>query len=951
MLLRFFFLLLTMCCFAQQPSHYVIGEEELAGVNIYSIVQGKDNKVWLSTNNGLYVYDGSSFFLLTSDKVNDQSLFGLTLDKQGNVYCHNLSGQVLGVKNNRLVIYCELPQKYISNSLFIAFDDQNKLVISCKDLIRYEDKTKQFSLVFNYKEDIAEKLASDEQSRIYFWNNEKKYTLSQGKLIESPVAVPRLSVLQNHVYHKKGHGLLYFANLSNKALLQKYDDKLSLLTFPVPDKDPSVTLRPLLSLSRDLVWLAGSKNGAYCYRTSGQPLFNNTKLFSNYFISSYLEDHEGNVWLGTFGKGIIVIPTMNVVDYSNTMLLEHDDLTQITAGNKTLFFGGVKGNVYGLSNGEIVIKKKGFNKIEFLKYESKSDRLYVNDKVFDGKLNKELFKNDFNKYDVYENKSNDSVFYVTRSGLFAIDKNQKSVSLNYTTRTYGVYNDEVNKTLWLASSTGLEIKKNNQFKKIKVNGELLFSNSITGIGDEVWVATNAGVFVFLKDKMIKQLAVNNKLLSNKVVKIIYRAPYVYIATNEGLQRFSVDLKECVNFTKSEGLLSNAILDFEVVGNSVYVISSKGLQSFDFTKISNRKKLPEVSITKALVNGNLNVIDGAVLSFDENTIEFDFNAITFLDKRNLKYRFQLKGFEEHWQLANFFDGKVVYNKLPAGEYVFEVQLTDGVNFSGKKVFVFQIEPVFWRKWQFIVFAVVLLIIALYLVYRFRVNYLLQKSQAEIEKEKLSKEINKSKLAALNAQMNPHFMFNALNSIQEFILQNKKEQASNYLGDFADLMRSYLQHSQDDSIVLHDEIEMLKLYLKLEKLRFDDDFTYEVTTLGTVDLFKITIPSFLIQPFVENAIKHGLLHKKQNRHLKVKIEQESDQLIVCTIEDNGIGRQKSMEINKNKKHKSFATQASVDRFQLINQNEKGKVGVTINDLYDENNNPLGTQVVLNIPVKYI
>lgn len=948
MWLRYLFLLITLSCFAQQPSHYIVGEEDLAGTNIYSVLQAKDNRVWFSTNNGLYSYDGALFSSISAKGIKDLSLFGLTLDKEGRIYCHNLSGQVLMVENNALKVYCQIPSNYIASSFFIEFDDENKLVVSCKDLIRYNPKAKKFSKLFDFKDDIAEKLARDEQFKIYFWNDEKKYHLSKGNVDESLEKVPRLSLIQNHAYYKKDGQFLYFANLSNKAFLQKNDGLLKSVSYQIPN-DASVTYRPLLSNYKDLIWLAGSKNGAYCYHTNGTPLFNNNKLFSDYFISAYLEDREGNVWLCTFGKGIIMIPNMSVIDYSNVSLLKDDDLTQITAKENTLFLGGVKGNVYALDKDKLSVKSKGFNKIEFLKYESKSNRIYVNDKVFDGNLKKELFKNDYNKYDVFENKKNDSVFYVTRSGLFYLDKMKKNHQLGYTTRTYGVFNDEENNTMWLASSTGLEIKQKGIFKKIEVGHEEIFSNGIVGINGQVWVSSTTGIYVFQKNKLIRHLTTKNKLLSDRIIKIIYQSPYVYVATNEGLQRFTADFKKHLDFTKAEGLLSNAILDFEILGSMIYVVSSKGLQCFDFNTIVKRGKLPEVLINRVFVNGADEVKNNSVLPTNENTLQFSFKAVSFLDKRNLKYRYRLKGYDDQWQSSDFFDNIAVYNKLPAGEYIFEVQLTDGLNTSESKEFVFEIEPVFWKKWQFIVMVLVLFALLLFVVYRMRINYLLEKSQKEIEKEKFSKEINKSKLAALNAQMNPHFMFNALNSIQEFILQNKKEQASNYLGDFADLMRSYLQHSQEDSIMLNDEIEMLKLYLKLEKLRFDDDFVYDVNVGHGLDIYNTRIPSFLIQPFVENSIKHGLLHKKNDRRLIVSIEKDNDEMIICKVLDNGIGRERSLEINKNKKHKSFATQASVDRFQLINQNVKGKVGIEIKDLYDENDTATGTEVILKIPVK--
>lgn len=948
MLLRYLFLLITLSCFAQQPSHYIVGEEDLAGTNIYSVLQANDNRVWLSTNNGLYAYDGALFSSIQAKGIKDLSLFGLTADKDGRIYCHNLSGQVLVVENNALKVYCQIPSHYIASSFFIEFDDQNKLIVSCKDLIQYDSKSKTFSKLFDFKDDIAEKLACDEKFKIYFWNDEKKYCLSNGKVEASVMEIPRLSIIQNHVYYKKDGQFLYFANLSNKALLQKNNGLLKSVNYPLPN-DGSVTYRPLMSKYKDLIWLAGSKNGAYCYRTDGTPLFGNNKLFSDYFISAYLEDREGNVWLCTFGKGIIMIPNMNVIDYSNVSLLKEDDLSQITAKNNALLLGGVKGNVYALDKDKLIIRSKGFNKIEFLKYEPKSGRVYVNDKVFDGDVKQQLFKNDYNKYDVFENKKNDSVFYVTRSGLFYLDKLKNNHQLGYATRTYGVFNDEENNTMWLASSTGLEIKQKGKFRKVKVGKDEIFSNGILGINNQVWVSSNTGIYVFHKNKLTKHLTSKNGLLSERIVKIIYHKPYVYVATNEGLQRFDTDFKEHLDFTKAKGLLSNPILDFEVLGSMIYVVSSKGLQCFDFNTIQKKKKLPEVFINRVFVNGADEVKNDTLLPANENTLQFSFKAVSFLDKRNLKYRYRLKGYDDQWQFSDFFDNIAVYNKLPAGEYVFEVQLTDGVNVSGSKEFVFEIEPVFWKKWQFIALVSVLIILTLLFIYRLRINYLLQKSKTEIDKEKLSKEINKSKLAALNAQMNPHFMFNALNSIQEFILQNKKEQASNYLGDFADLMRSYLQHSQEDSIVLNDEIETLKLYLKLEKLRFDEDFVYELSVDNKLDMYMIKIPSFLIQPFVENAIKHGLLHKKSDRRLLISIEKDTDEMIVCKIKDNGIGRERSLEINKNKKHKSFATQASVDRFQLINQNMKEKVGIQIKDLYDENDVATGTEVVLRIPVK--
>ncbi len=211
---------------------------------------------------------------------------------------------------------------------------------------------------------------------------------------------------------------------------------------------------------------------------------------------------------------------------------------------------------------------------------------------------------------------------------------------------------------------------------------------------------------------------------------------------------------------------------------------------------------------------------------------------------------------------------------------------------------------------------------------------------------------SELKALRSQMNPHFVFNALNSIQEYIMLNERKLAGKYLGKFADLMRIYLYHSQSKSITLAEEVEALSLYLELEKLRFEDTLTYEIKIDSQLDASLITMPSLIIQPHVENALKHGLLHKMTDRQLGISFQYNAQShLLLCTIKDNGIGRKKSMELNKirNPHHKSFATEAIKSRLDLLNFDREDSITETIDDLYDEAAKPLGTKVIVSIPMQ--
>ncbi|WP_103067929.1 tetratricopeptide repeat-containing sensor histidine kinase [Aquimarina sediminis] len=216
--------------------------------------------------------------------------------------------------------------------------------------------------------------------------------------------------------------------------------------------------------------------------------------------------------------------------------------------------------------------------------------------------------------------------------------------------------------------------------------------------------------------------------------------------------------------------------------------------------------------------------------------------------------------------------------------------------------------------------------------------------------LEKQYRDSELKALKAQMNPHFIFNALNSIQEYIVLNKKNEASDYLGKFADLIRTYLCHSDTGIISLQEEIDSLIMYLDLESLRFEDTLHYTVKVSEKLNKDLIYIPTMLIQPYIENALKHGLLHKKENRKLMISFLTSEEKNIQCVIEDNGVGRAKAKEFREKRNilHKSFAAKATEERLDLLNYGKDKKIGVEIIDIFSQEKEPTGTKVVLSIPI---
>lgn len=942
---NYLFLLFSCWIFAQQPSHLLLGEEALAGINIYSIIQDKDHSIVLATNNGLYRFNSLTFEILDTKVSNDQSLFGLVKDSKGKIYCYNLIGEVFYLEQNKLKLYCKIPKEYLTSVIQIEIDEDDKVLVSCKYLLKI-NAYNQFEKLYTFKNNEASSLTKSKKGILF--NDLNQILCLKNNKVNSYLTYPTkvINIIKPIEFQNGEISFLFNTLTSGFKYKNSFFDQLN---YSVPN-DSSVLYSFYTSKKSPLIWFTTSKNGVYVFNQNTQALFQNQCLFKDFFISSFLEDEEGNIWFTTFGKGILFIPNLNVIDFANNELIKQDDLLRITKKGNSLYFGGSKGNVYQLVNDKISKVITGERKVEFIKFLDKENTLYVNGNVYDGLTKKQIKDQMYCKYDLFTSPMSLKKWYTTRDGLFFMnDKSLEPIPTQHKVRSYAVYEDEVRKTVWLAVSTGVELIKDNKTQKLFYQNKPIFASKICKVKQEIWLATSTGILVFENEKFKYSLSTKQGLLSNKVLKIIHENDLVYYSTNLGIQQYNLKTKKLKSFTKSEGLLSNAIFDFEILNQWVYCITSKGLQKFTFNEIqSDSFLLPKVNFSKLLVNGIVVSTLQPDFEPDQNTLEFEVNAISHRFRNQLKYNYLLEGYDKKWYTSTF-DNPIRFTKLPSGDYILKIRVIyNNVPSKELTTYRFTIKTKFWKRKEFIIFFVILTGLISYLIYFFRLRFMMQQKNKEIEKEKLIQEINKSKLTAIKSQMNPHFIFNALNSIQEFILLNKKDLASHYLADFADLMRSYLQHSQEDEVSLKDEIETLTLYLKLEKIRFDQDFEFEIKTATNLALEQTYIPSFLIQPFVENAIKHGLLHKHGYKKLTILFSEKDNEHIVCEIIDNGIGRKQSELINsKRKKHQSFATKASLTRLELLNQNSIHKIELQINDLIDEQNCSLGTQVVITLP----
>ena len=305
---------------------------------------------------------------------------------------------------------------------------------------------------------------------------------------------------------------------------------------------------------------------------------------------------------------------------------------------------------------------------------------------------------------------------------------------------------------------------------------------------------------------------------------------------------------------------------------------------------------------------------------------------------------LDGYDKTHHFTN--NNSIRYTNLPAGDYTF---LVYGINSNGTISRIpdrmhFVVAAPWWRTFEF--YLIVVMMILFVLTGSIVMYSRIIKSKAE-KKARVDFLLAESRLIALRAQMNPHFIFNVINSIQYFVLRNDKDKAYDYLSRFSRLIRLVLDSSKYIKIPLSKEMEILKYYTELEKLRFGNELSIQISVETSTNADELMIPNMLLQPYLENAIIHGLIPKKTNCRLNILI-QEKDRSLYVTIEDNGIGRKRSAQNKRSNVHSSSGMMITSERLKVIQSLSEVDVKVNVIDLYDDASNPSGTKIELIIPI---
>lgn len=474
----------------------------------------------------------------------------------------------------------------------------------------------------------------------------------------------------------------------------------------------------------------------------------------------------------------------------------------------------------------------------------------------------------------------------------------------------------------------------------------------------IWIAdADEGIAVFQKThtnyKLIERITpATSALASDRIDDMLCDSSgNIWVITPKGLSKVYGGDFEVENYGREHGLGKLYYLSPGAHGQ-VYIGGQGGYYRFDPASlkpipVQTRVILESLTVYDKPYHGNngATTLDSAVLGYRDGFFTIGFRAINFFQSEPVEYQYKMVGLQDDW-ISNGDRRYVSFAKIDGGTYTFSVRARSGQEpWSDPRHLYLRMIPPFWETAWFYIAMCALLGSIGWWIYKTRLE---RARREERIRASFEKKLAETEMTALRAQMNPHFLFNCLNSIKLFTVENDTGKASRYLTKFSRLIRLILQNSNAPTVRLSDELEALRLYIEMEAMRFDEQFTYEIRTNG-VPTGQLEIPPLVLQPYVENAIWHGLMHKEGDPgHLIVDVSVQNGHLY-CTVEDNGVGVEaaKAMHSKSSRRKKSYGMSITRDRLSLIRKLYEVDAEVRVEDLH-QNGLASGTRVTVRIPV---
>lgn len=938
---------------AQEPYALVLDRKGgLPSQSVYDLHQDKTGFVWLANDLGLTRYDGFRFETFYSEKQSSFSGSCIQEDAFGRVWYENFDGHLyyydpanntlnaLGDENSFGYLPYGITKRYVYHL------EPNG--IAAFDLVTLK-KVKTLKIDIHLPQH-----SGSSNTNFYFIDNHTLYAVDLRLRLKSK-DLKFMEADQKHIYPLNDTSLVIINKFNKDGKMFLFNANLDLLTsFDIHE----VSLVHKIDFIDDLIWIS-SPVGVYVYDLQGNKRYH---FFKNLSISCVIKDKQKNYWFSTTNQGVRIVPQLE-----NKFLFSGERLPSkmIKYKNEGYLISTKKGQVVHVDKNlnpiRTIIDKSDQGEIFYLHYDEEQDAIsYTGNRFYRfnattlkelpaiGTSVKEILRID-EKYFAFA-ASNFSGFFTVNEkkgsdwDQFNVSTAREEFKLFLNQRTRSLAFNRKTKKIFFATNNGLYEVSLAGTKEIKFDNESFFASRLTVFGGELYALSTKGNFYKINTDgsftyLNSEYEVNEydiRFMRNLGDLLVFASSsYVYQISEQS------DKAEIYNLNISQYDINDILVD----GETLYLLINQGIIKTNLNKSVYKESKPTFTINKILAK-DLQFLGKEIirLPYDFNAVSIEYSILDFGKSipTTLYYRVNESG----WQKTSMLSRELTFPKLEPGSYKIDFKLK---NSDEIKSIEFSILLPWWRQWWFFMLVILLIIMTLYSYYRSRLKSLSYKNQLLEENVKLEQNLRQSVLTTIKSQMNPHFLYNALNTIQAYIYSNDKENAGKYLIKFSKLTRKVLDMSEQETVGLDEELETLTLYLELEKARFDDDFHFEIDVNDLESQDYIRIPPMLIQPYVENAVKHGLLHKIGDKILKIKFV-ERNQALHVFVDDNGIGRKRSSELNKNrnKGHKSFASEANAKRLEVLNYGKADHVSVSIEDKYDDFGKPLGTRVELRIPI---
>lgn len=930
----------------------------LAGSTVYGMVRDKDGFLWFGTETGLSRYDGSHFNnFYISDGLPDNEIIKLFVDSHNRVWivpfknslCYYQNGKIHNQQNDSL-----LSRLTIHGEVFSVTEDVHGDLIIAEmrgiDIVSPEGKIttidhyqgRQFRLV---QVGLNEK--GEGQFILNFDLGTPVVTVEHDALVKT--GSMKGEGENNYTSTYLGPELMIYEDRDSLTFLYKGENRA--LKMPAP--------KGFLHISRidDSSLTLNAYTSTYLYNIRQRKLVDS--FLPGQMTSGVLEDPEGGLWFSTLGGGIHRLITRDVTRYSLREGSTVFPVFSILRAGNTLYAGSDRFYLWSRRDGE-----KAFSSRK------------IDDRFSRGRITTIQALND------------NEIIAGTDAGIFAISAPTGQSRLLW-------HRGSVKGFQLIGDTTVLEFSGTDVHRMRLKTGDLQgppvwTSRSTCGclLGDRCYIGTLTGLYAISPDKpsnpeallndrisavaaaadgslwagtfgegvvllkhgrTVRRWTVEDGLTSNICKCLFVYGTSLWIGTDKGLNKLApADTGYTLTpFTTVQGLGSATINAVYVNGGKVYAGTPDGMTVFPEDRVFRPSEC-KLRITGLRISGNAWPLDTThfKLPYNDNDLQVEYAGISYQGGSAIRYRYRLLGIDDRWGTTD--QTFLHYPSLPPGEY--ELQIL-AVNPTGAIASTLQLpfsidQP--WWEWIWVRMLFALTIAgAIWLLFQRRIKAIQRK---EAEKTWTVARMAELEQMALRSRMNPHFIFNSLNSIQLFVLEKDIRGANEYITHFSRLIRQTLDISARAEISVQDEVNYLSTYLELEKQRFEEAFDYDIFVDSGIDRQSQMVPSMILQPYVENAILHGIAHREDRQGL-IRVSIRSDgKYLVCTVEDNGVGRERAAQLKRSEPnpYPSRGMEMTARRIDILNRTMKEPIAAVIEDITEENGRGEGTRVIVRFPL---